>query len=357
MNKTLYVDIKKRLKGFTLNVKFDAGPDALALLGASGSGKSMTLRCIAGLDKPDEGKIILNGRVLFDSEKGINIPSRKRKIGFLFQNYALFPNMTVEENIGFALEKMKKELKDTIVQEKIKMVKLQGLEKRFPFQLSGGQQQRVALARALAIEPEALLLDEPFSALDDHLRSHMVKQLMDTLADYKGAALFVTHNMEEAYRICKDLVVLQEGNVEARGDTKEIFRIPPTMAAAQLTRCKNFSEAIFIQKNMLEAREWGVKLNSGRTVTKDIRYVGMRANFIKVASSGELENVFPCWPASVSETPFRMTVFLSVGKPPAYPDDYQLQWELSKEKWQDVQNRPLPWDIVLDPERLIVLYK
>lgn len=357
MSKTLYVDIKKRLKGFTLNVKFDAGPDALALLGASGSGKSMTLRCIAGLDKPDEGKIVLNGRVLYDSEKGINIPSRKRKIGFLFQNYALFPNMTVAENIGFALQKLKREQKDKIIQEKIEMVKLRGLEKRFPFQLSGGQQQRVALARALAIEPEALLLDEPFSALDDHLRSHMIKQLMDTLTVYKGAAIFVTHNMEEAYRVCRDLVVLRDGNVEALGDTKEIFRIPPTIAAAQLTGCKNFSEAIFIKENVLEAREWGVRLTLGQSVTKDIRYVGIRANFIKLASNEDDKNVFPCWLGSVSETPYRMTVFLSVGKPPAYPGDYQLQWEVSKEKWQNIQNKQLPWNIVFDPEKLIILDK
>lgn len=220
----LLVDIQKNLAGFELDVKFETGMDTLGLLGASGSGKSMTLRCIAGIETPDCGRIILNGRTLFDSKKGINLPCRKRKLGYLFQNYALFPHMTVEENIGFGLGEKKREDRVAIIREKVKMIKLEGLENRYPNQLSGGQQQRVALARALAIEPEALLLDEPFTALDDYLRSHMVKQLTETLSNYPGVTLFVTHNMDEVYSVCNKLVVLSLGKIEAQGGTEEVFR-------------------------------------------------------------------------------------------------------------------------------------
>lgn len=169
----LYVDIEKKFPEFNLKVKFESKDGVLGLLGASGSGKSMTLKCIAGLETPDRGKIVLNEKIFYDSGKNINIPIKKRKVGFLFQNYALFPNMTVNQNIGFALDNISKSEKGEIVREKINMMNLTGLSERFPSQLSGGQQQRVAIARALAINPEILLLDEPFSALDSHLRSKM----------------------------------------------------------------------------------------------------------------------------------------------------------------------------------------
>lgn len=253
----LYVDIQKKLPGFQLEVCFEGGTDTIGLLGASGSGKSMTLRCIAGLETPDSGRIVLNGRVLYDSVSNINLPSRKRKIGFLFQNYALFPHMTVEENIRFGLGDLKTEEQARKVNEMISMVHLEGLEKRRPSQLSGGQQQRVALARALAIEPEALMLDEPFSALDEHLRNSLLKQLSETLSNYRGVTLFVTHNMEEAYRICKELVLLSSGKLEAKGAKEVIFMRPPTIEAAQLTGCKNFSFVKYLSPFEIEALDWG----------------------------------------------------------------------------------------------------
>jgi molybdate transport system ATP-binding protein len=349
----LFVDIKKKLPGFTLNVSLAAGRDTMGLLGASGSGKSMTLRCIAGIDRPDKGRIILNGRVLFDSGKGINLPSRQRRVGYLFQNYALFPNMTVEENIGFALDRLPKEKRRFVVRQKIEMIKLQGLEKRYPSQLSGGQQQRVALARAMAIEPEALLLDEPFSALDEHLRSLMTKQLIDTLADYEGVTLFVTHNMEEAYRMCRELVVLKGGNVEACGEKEAIFQKPPTVATARLTGCKNFSAATRLSGKQLYADDWGIGLSVKEPLKEGLGYVGIRANYIRAASEADAENVFDCWPVFTSETPFRVTVYLSVGKERANGKDYHLQWEVSKDKWFELKERPVPWRICLNPSRLM----
>lgn len=352
----LFVDVKKKLPGFTLNVSFNAGQDVIGLLGASGSGKSMTLRCIAGIEKPDKGRIVLNGRVLFDSDKGINLPSRERRVGYLFQNYALFPNMTVEENIGFALDKLQKGKRESIVQKKIEMMKLEGLGKRYPFQLSGGQQQRVALVRALVMNPEALLLDEPLSALDDYLRSLLTKQLIDTLSDYHGVTLFVTHNMEEAYKICKELVVLKSGVIEAAGDKEGIFQNPPTIASAQLTGCKNFSKAKYLSGNLLYAADWGVTLSIKETLKENIEHVGIRAHYIKPALENDNENVFTCWPSFISEAPFRVTIYLTIGKEAKNNEDFHLQWEVSKGKWLELKEQPLPWKIHLNPVRLITLY-
>lgn len=261
----LHVDICKTLSDFTLNVNFTTDTEITGLLGVSGSGKSMTLRCIAGIETPDKGRIILNGRTLFDSAEGINVPSRLRKVGYLFQNYALFPHMTVEENIGFALGQLPREQRLSRVKNILQIIKLEGLEKRYPSQLSGGQQQRTALARALAIEPEVLLLDEPFSALDDHLRNHLGRQLMDTLAAYSGVTLFVTHNMDEAYRICPKMLVLKDGEIEASGENNQLFQNPPTLNVAQLTGCKNISRAEYLSDHECLASDWGITLRVKKT--------------------------------------------------------------------------------------------
>ena len=351
----LMVDIQKKLPDFELDVNFETSMDILGLLGASGSGKSMTLRCIAGIDTPDKGRIVLNGRTLFDSQKGINLPCRKRKLGYLFQNYALFPNMTVEENIGFGIGDKKREDRLAIIKDKVKMIKLEGLEKRYPNQLSGGQQQRVALARALAIEPEALLLDEPFSALDDYLRSHMVKQLTETLADYSGVALFVTHNMDEVYRICSKLVVLSMGKVEAKGGKEEVFRSPPSLVSAQLTGCKNFSRAKYISPFELEALEWGIHLKTRHQISRQIENVAIQAHTIKVALDEEKDNVLRCWLNYTSETPSRMTIYLSIENETFEQVNYHIQWEITKQMWFDVKDKPQPWNLRFNPDDLIII--
>ncbi|HOV41933.1 MAG TPA: ATP-binding cassette domain-containing protein, partial [Oscillospiraceae bacterium] len=176
----LYVDIKKNLGNFSLEVSFEAGRETFGILGASGSGKSMTLKCIAGIEKPDSGEIVFDGKVFYNSKKKINLPSRERRTGYLFQNYALFPNMTVEENIAAGICGTKKE-RVRLAGEKIKTFRLEGLEKKYPFQISGGQQQRVALARIFASEPEILMLDEPFSALDSYLKWTLEQEIVEVL--------------------------------------------------------------------------------------------------------------------------------------------------------------------------------
>ena len=209
---SLEVNIEKKLDGFTLRAAFSAGNIPTALLGASGCGKSMTLRCIAGIVKPDKGRIVLDGRVLFDSEQHIDLPPQQRGAGLLFQNYALFPNMTVEQNILCGLKAEKdRAARQARCAELLRAMRLEPLAKRYPAQLSGGQQQRTALARILAGRPRILMLDEPFSALDSYLREAVESEVGSLLAGFNGTALLVTHNRDEAYRLCPEMVVLDSG--------------------------------------------------------------------------------------------------------------------------------------------------
>jgi molybdate transport system permease protein len=354
----LIVEIQKKLPGFEMNVSFSTDNQPLGLLGASGAGKSLILRCIAGIETPDSGRIVLNGRVLFDSTKGINLPSRERRIGFLFQNYALFPHLSVAQNIAFGLPKgTPKAMVRQQVETQLAAVKLQGFAHRYPHQLSGGQQQRVALARALASQPEVLLLDEPFSALDTHLRSQMEQQIIASLSAYAGVSLFVTHNLEEAYRVCTNLLVLEQGRVIAHSSKHHIFEHPQTVGIAQLTGCKNFSRAVTQGSHQVQAIDWGCTLQVVEAIPDNLTDVGIRAHQVSILSQPDpdLDNTFPCWLAAISETPHRMTLFLKLNAEPADSQDYHVQAEIFKEKWQTIKDQPFPWYVRFDPLRIILL--
>ncbi len=354
----LIVNIQKQLPGFLLDVSFTTQNQPLGLLGASGAGKSFILRCVAGLETPDRGQIILNGRVLFDSERGINLPCRERHVGYLFQNYALFPHLTVAENIAFGLPSGLSPLivKQRIEQELIEL-HLEGLSDRYPQELSGGQQQRVALARALASQPEVLLLDEPFSALDTHLRDRVEKLLMASIGHYQGVTLFVTHNLEEAYRVCQNLLVIEEGHIIDHGSKHQIFHHPANLRVAQLTGCKNFSKAVAVSPTSIHAVDWGCILTVTEPIPANLSHVGFRAHQLKFPPNQHLENTVPCWLAMKTETQHRITLYLKLNQPPMSPDDYDLQAEVYKEKkcWSGLKDRSFPWFVRLDPERLILL--
>jgi molybdate transport system ATP-binding protein len=221
----LTVDIQKKLGAFRLNVSFNAADGVTGILGASGCGKSMTLRCIAGIDKPDHGRITLDDVTLFDSKKGINLKPQKRRVGYLFQHYALFPNMTVEKNILCGLYHEKDRAKRRqMLDDTVSMLQLEGLEKHLPHQLSGGQQQRVALARILVNKPGLLMLDEPFSALDSHLRGKLRIQMKKLLEQYGDSTLIVTHNSDEACDLCGRIALMDAGAILTLKPTKELFR-------------------------------------------------------------------------------------------------------------------------------------
>lgn len=352
----LLVDIERYLPEFSLNVAFSSYNQPLGLLGASGSGKSMILRSIAGVETPSKGRIVLNGRVLFDSEKGINLPARERRIGFVVQNYALFPHLTVAENIAFGLSK---KLDPKIIRQRVaaqlELVQLPGMENRYPHQLSGGQQQRVAIARALAGRPEALLLDEPFSALDTHLRGQLERQMVKTLANYDGVTIFVTHNLDEAYRICDNLIVMEKGRAIANGSKVGIFERPDRVALARITGCKNFSRARAIASNEFEAIDWEITLQSVGKLPENFAYTGIRAHQIQFGNDPTKPNTFPCWVANTLEAPHRVTLYLKLNKPSGHEKDFHLQAELYKERWREIQDKPFPWFVTLDPLRLLLL--
>lgn len=303
---SLYVDIEKELPSFTLKAKFNAHKGFLGFLGASGSGKSMTLRCIAGLDTPTKGKIILNNKVLFDSDNGINLPPQQRKIGFLFQNYALFPNMKITQNLEIGLINMSKTEKSLLSKSYIERLDLKGLENRYPWQLSGGQQQRVALARALITSPDILLLDEPFSALDHHLRNNMEKELLNVLKGFKSNVIFVTHNIEEAFRVCDDIIVYDKGSTEAKRSKKDLFEFPKSLSEAKLTGCKNISVAKKINDYTIYAKDWGYEFPVRDKVQDNIKHIGIRAHHLELVESSP----FAFTIENIIENPFDYTVYL-----------------------------------------------
>ncbi|MBD2089546.1 molybdate ABC transporter permease subunit [Microcoleus sp. FACHB-1515] len=350
----LLVEIEKQLPSFRLDTAFTA-QSGLGILGASGSGKSMTLRCIAGIETPTQGRIVLNGKTLFDRDRHINLPSHQRNVSLVFQNYALFPHLTVSQNIAFGLQHLSRSLRSQCVNQQLAAVQMQNLGDRYPHQLSGGQQQRVALARALATEPEVLLLDEPFSALDTYLRSQMERQLLQTLSTYRGITLFVTHNLEEAYRICDRLLVMSGGVPIAHDCKHRIFEHPQTVRVAQLTGCKNFSHAVMQSANSIQAIDWGITLQVIEAIPDSFTDVGIRAHQVKLAIAPSSPNTYPCWLAATSETPHRMTLLLKLNAPPADAQDYHLQAEIFKEKWHAIKDQPFPWYVQLEPSRLMLM--
>ena len=220
----------------------------------------------------------------------------------------------------------------------------------------------MALARALAIEPEALLLDEPLSALDTHLRSQMEAQLQETFTAYRRPVLLVTHNIEEAYRLGGELLVLSRGRVAAFGDKEEIFHHPPSLEVARLTGCKNFSRARAISADTIEALDWGCRLRVAQKMAEPAAYAGIRAHYLDFVQSqggdagkAEEENVFPCWLVRSSETPFRMTLYLRLHRSPDSSGEHDLQAEVFKEKWRLFRDRPFPWHVRLSPDAIFLV--
>lgn len=209
------VNIEKNFRDFSLKVDFEGSSAAIGLLGASGSGKSMTLRCIAGIETPDKGRIVINGKTVFDSEKGINLKPQKRRIGYLFQNYALFPTMTVEQNIRCGYRGEKSSAREKVA-DLIRRYHLEGLEKRLPSQLSGGQQQRVAIARALASKPAIILADEPTGNLDSATSQDVLSLMKITSQRYGQTMVMITHN-EGIAQLSDRIIRIEDGKVRGKG--------------------------------------------------------------------------------------------------------------------------------------------
>lgn len=308
---SLDIKIKKILNTFTLDVEFKTEGEIMALLGASGCGKSMTLRCIAGIEQPDEGHIILNEKILFDSHQKINLPPQKRHVGYLFQQFALFPNMSVKQNIMTGVRNRPRSQREKIVNEKIHAFHLEGLENKRPLQLSGGQQQRVALARILASEPELLLLDEPFTALDSYLKWQLELELLDTLNNFGQGALFVSHDRDEVYRICDTVCVIHDGKSEPKQPVAKLFTSPRTLSACMLSGCKNFSRAKKLDEKKIFATDWNCELITEEVVPEQVHYIGIRSHYIQL---GEGPNSLLCRVEKIIKEPFSKILILSAGQ-------------------------------------------
>jgi molybdate transport system ATP-binding protein len=243
----LEVRVKKKIPEFILDVAFSVNQEILAILGPSGSGKTMTLHCIAGLINPDEGYIKLNDRVLFDSTAGINLPPQVRKVGFVFQNYALFHHLTVEQNIAYGIRHLPQKEVNEKVSQLLEKMNIKRLGHRYPRQLSAGQQQRVAVARALAPEPEVLLLDEPFSALDSLVKERLQLELQSLQRFYKGNMLFVTHDLIEGYKLSSKIAVYETGHIIQCDEKEKVIASPSNHTVAKLTGYKNLLEGTVVE--------------------------------------------------------------------------------------------------------------
>ena len=352
---SLYVDIRKKLGGFTLETQFEAADGVTGILGASGCGKSMTLRCIAGIVKPDEGHIELDGKVLFDSREKINLRPQERHVGLLFQNYALFPNMTVRQNLmtGLKAEKTGKKEAEIRIQEMLEKFELKDLEKHKPAELSGGQQQRVALARIFLSSPRVLMLDEPFSALDGYLRWNLEQELLETLKEFGGPTLFVSHSRDEVYRICDRVCVMDQGSSSPVIPVKQLFEAPKSRAAALLSGCKNFAraevkEAASADKpGRVYVQDWGETLTfTGEhgPDTEDVRYVGVRSHYIGLMGAKEAaaqpENTFRCRINRVIDDVFSTVIMVRPERADTSEESRKnhfnrIRVETTKEVWRD----------------------
>jgi molybdate transport system ATP-binding protein len=353
---SIRVSIRKRLSRiFSLEIDLESADGCLGILGASGCGKSMTLKCIAGIETPDEGHISINGRLLFDSAKKINLKPQVRRMGYLFQNYALFPRMTVLENItaglpgtGQFFTKQESRLKARDWLEQFGLAEFEG---RYPHQLSGGQQQRAALVRMLIRSPEGILLDEPFSALDTNLREQIQVQFMELLKTRKDV-IMVTHSRDEVFKLCSETLVMDNGRVLGKGQTRSLFANPGLVRIARLTGCKNITPVKQTGEREVFALDWGLPLQLAAPLPPGITHVGIRAHDFRPVrdgrAPGEDYNQIRLAVSQESEEPFeRVVLFTNADVPESRG---VLWWKYSKYLGFD-----LPERLFIPPESVLLL--
>lgn len=415
----LAVDLKKKAGDFSLELCLQSDARRIGILGASGSGKSMALRCIAGIEKLDGGHIEVDGRVLYDETARIDLKPQQRRVGYMFQSYALFPTMSVLENVmaglsgaryrssnknetgdgnkngkvknvnetgdgnkkgsGYARgsKSLSKREKRRIAQEMISRFQLEGLEDRLPDKLSGGQRQRVALARMMVTEPALILLDEPFSALDGHLRDRMQVELMQMLEDYPGQTIMVSHSRDELYRFSEEIFVISDGKLLRHGPTQEVFHDPRSKEAAILTGCKNYFTACRSDENdahTLYLPGWDTRLRLQREVPADVTCLGYRAHYFIPVWGAPKENCIPFRLERVDELPFEHNYYLlppnkndelqnSTGelarllsdKPLSSSDEPPICWIVQEDMQKQIQKQGLPDYLQLQEEAMMLL--
>ena len=347
--KRLYADIHRKIGEFDLNVLIESDASRVGILGESGSGKSMTLKSIAGIEAVDSGHIEVGGRVLYDSAERIELKPQKRNVGYMFQNYALFPTMSVLKNVMAGLGKATEENRSKAA-DMLRRFRMDGFENRLPGELSGGQQQRVALARIMVTEPALILLDEPFSALDSYLRDRMQVEMTEMLEDYIGQVVMVSHSRDELYRFSEELFILSEGSVIRHGETKTVFREPRCEKAARLTGCKNISRARRIDEHEAEASDWGVTLRLDREVPGTVRYIGCRAHCFEPVWGQRQENCVKFDLLRVDDLPFEKNYYIRTAD-----KDAPLCWFVQGEEQKVIAEKGLPDYLKLAEDDILLL--
>ena len=305
----------------------------------------MILKMLAGIEKPDKGYIKLDDRLLFDSEKKIDIKPKDRHIGYCFQNYALFPNLTVYENIVIGLSKSERADADKFL-EKFELTKIKDSK---PNKISGGQAARVAMARILIRKPKVLLFDEAFSALDIYLRDHIQEEIAQILEDFEGSAIFVSHSRDEVYRLCDSMMVIDTGKISNLGNTKEIFKFPKTKTAAILTGCKNISDIRYISDNTIEAIDWGIKFQFSKELPKDINAIGIRAHEFVPVWEETGTNLIEFKLKSKAKLPFEDNYYLYTNS------SADITWLVQKDIKEKINGRGLPKFLQIDEENILLL--
>ncbi len=361
----LSIDIRKKLGDFSLDISFDSNARRIGILGPSGCGKSLTLKSIAGIERPDAGRIAIDDRVLFDRAAKTDIKPQKRNVGYMFQNYALFPTMTVAQNIAAGLRTGGEE-RASRVREMIERFHLTGLESHYPGQLSGGQQQRTALARIMAYRPDLILLDEPFSALDQHLKERLQHELADLLADYPGQVIMVSHSRDEIYRFADELLVMDEGRLLAQGETKALFKDPGTVRIARMTGCKNITAAERIDAHTLALPAWGVTLQLAREIPEGVTAAGYRAHAFEPVWADEKsgngikertapENCLPFDPEGIDELPFERRYYIRPAGKAAAGTEEAVCWFVQDNERRELDGRPAPDWLRLREDAILLL--
>ena len=290
------------LKGVSLDIYEN---EFVTLLGPSGCGKTTLLRILGGFLQPSEGK------VLFDGEDIVSVPPYKREINTVFQKYALFPHMDVYDNIAFGLT-LKKEPKDVIEQKVMRMLRLVSLEDyahRNVTELSGGQQQRVALARMLAARPGILMLDEPFSALDSHLKGVLEQNLVSLFEAFEGTILYVSHDIDESLRFCDRIAVVDAGRIVEMDRGRELVNRPQSVAGLKLSGCKNAPAAEYAGPHAVHVPPWGIDVHTAQEVPRDVKCLGLRAFYVERAE-GPGENCYRVRVDRVSDARFERMALL-----------------------------------------------
>ena len=341
----LELNIKKKLNNFTLDIECKLESNRIGILGGSGAGKSMILKMLAGIEKPDKGYIKLDDKILFDSEKKTDIKPKDRNIGYCFQNYALFPNLTVYENIVIGLSKPKRADTDKFL-EKFELTKIKDSK---PNKISGGQAARVAMARILIRKPKALLFDEAFSALDIYLRDHIQEEIAQILEDFEGSAIFVSHSRDEVYRLCDSTIVIDAGKISNLGNTKDIFKNPKTKTAAILTGCKNISYIRYISDNIVEAIDWGIKFKFSNKLPEGINALGIRAHEFKPIWSEVEGNFIEFKLKSVAKLHFEDNYYLHTN------GSADITWLIQKDIKEKNEAKGLPNFLQIDEENILLL--